>query len=118
MTICDSGVPGCTCTVVDATGKTVATDVPSLACFAPIVVNVISLAFAFLGAVTLLFLLYGAIRFVTSRGDPKAIESAQKTMTYAVVGAAVVLASFIIVNLVTTTLGLGNILTNFTIYRQ
>ncbi len=91
-------------------------DIPSLGCLAQIVVSVIELAFAFLGAVLLLLLMWGAVKFIISRGDPKGIQEAQKTMTYAVIGAVVVLGSFILINIVTTALGLPNILTGFQIY--
>ena len=92
-------------------------DVPSLGCLAQIIVNIINFAFVFLGAVTILILLFGAIKFITSAGDPKAIQGAQKTMTYAIVGAIVVLASFIIINIFTTALGLPSLLQNFSIYQ-
>lgn len=96
------------------TGKA---DIPSLGCLAQIVTNVIGIAFLFLGAVTVLFLLWGAIRFVISRGDPKGIQEAQKTMTYAIIGTVVVLGTFILINMVTTAFGLPNILTSFTFFQ-
>lgn len=99
---------------LNPTGKA---DIPSLACLGQIVTNVIGIAFLFLGAVTVLFLLWGAIRFVISRGDPKGIQEAQKTMTYAIIGAVVVLGAFILINMVTTAFGLPNILTSFTFYQ-
>ena len=105
-----ANIPGCTCTGPNG-------DVPSVGCFAGVVVNVINTALIFLGAVTLIFLLVGALRLVVSRGDPKALEAAQKTMTFAVVGVILVLGSFIIINIITSSLGLGNILTNFTVYQ-
>lgn len=91
-------------------------DVPSLGCLAQIVTSIINLAFTFLGAVLLLLLMWGAVKFIISRGDPKGIGEAQKTMTYAVIGAVVVLGSFILINVVTTALDLPNILTGFRIY--
>lgn len=91
-------------------------DALSLACAAQIVSNLVSLTLTFLGLVTLVFLLWGAIRFVISSGDPKAITSAQNTMTYAIIGAVVVLGSFILVNIVTTTLNIPNPAVNFSIF--
>lgn len=90
---------------------------PSLACLAQIIVNIINLAFMFLGAVTLLMLLFGSIKFITSSGDPKALQGAQKTMTYAITGAVVVMMAFVLVNLATQTLGLGTILDKFTLFQ-
>jgi len=103
--------PGCTTTIGSYT------DVPSLGCLANTVSNIINYALGILGAVTLLMLMWGAVKFVISSGDPKAIQSAQKTMTYAVIGAVFVLGSFILVNVVLTALGLPNALTNFSFYQ-
>lgn len=104
--------PGCECAA-----NAPAADVPSIGCFAPIVSNVINIALTFAGAVTLLFLLWGALQFVISRGDPKALQNAQKTMTYAVIGIVVVLGSFFIINIFTTAFSIGNILTTFNIFQ-
>lgn len=93
-------------------------DVPSLACLAQTIANVIGIAFLFLGFITLVFLLLGAIKFITSRGDPKAIQGAQKTMTYAIIGAVLILLSFAIINIITTALGFPNILTTFTFFQS
>lgn len=91
-------------------------DVPSLGCISQIVGNIINVAFTFLGLVTLVFLAWGAIKYIMSAGDPKAIQTAQKTMTYAVIGAVIVIGSFILVNIVTQALGLPNIAQTFSIY--
>ena len=104
------------CTKIGAEGQPV--DVPSLACLAQVVVNVIGLALAFLGFVTLVFLLIGAIKFITSRGDQKALQSAKNMMTYAILGAILVIFAFFAVNTVTTMLGLPPILSSFTFYQK
>lgn len=95
---------------------TLAADVPSIGCLEGIITNIIGKAFLFLGLVTIAFLFYGAILYVTSQGDPKGIEKAQKTMTYAIIGAAVVIGSFIIVEVVLKALGLPDFLTGFTLF--
>lgn len=93
-------------------------DVPTLACLGQVVSNFIYLLLAFVGFVALVIFLSGAIKFVISRGDPKAIQSAQKTMTYAIIGLVIIIFSYTIINLITDTLGLPNLFTNFTIYQQ
>jgi len=103
------------CTKIGAEGQPV--DAPSLACLAQVVVNVIGLALAFLGFVTLVFLLIGSIKFITSRGDQKALQSAKNTMTYAILGAVLVIFAFFAINTVTTMLGLPPILSSFTLYQ-
>lgn len=105
--------------VLGPTGSAV-NDVPSLACLAQVVINIINFAFMFLGVVTLLMLLFGSIKYITSGGDPKALQGAQKTITYALIGAVVVMLSFVLINVVTTALGLSssNILSNFSFYQS
>lgn len=92
-------------------------DVPTLGCLAPIVINVINIAFAFLGVLTVLFLIWGAIKFVISRGDQKALQSAKNTMTYTIIAAVFVALSFVIINFVTNILGLPSVLTGFTLFQ-
>lgn len=46
------------------------------------------------------FLLVGGIRWIMSGGDKKQLETAQKTIQYALIGLVVVLLSFFIINLV------------------
>ncbi|MBI4099633.1 hypothetical protein HY440_01355 [Candidatus Microgenomates bacterium] len=101
-----------------ASGCEIKGDVPSLGCLSQVVTNIIYYLFAFLSAVALLFLLYGAIKFVVSRGDQKALQSARGTMTYAVIGLVLILLSYSIILLITNALGLPNILQNFTFYQQ
>lgn len=46
------------------------------------------------------FLIYGGIKWITSGGDQKAVESARKTVTYAIIGLCVIFASFMILNFI------------------
>ena len=91
-------------------------DIPSLGCLTQVITNIIGVAFAFLGAVTLLMLLWGAIKFITSSGDPKAVQSAQKTITFAIIGAVVVLSAYILVSIVAAAFGIPSPLERFTLY--
>jgi len=47
--------------------------------------------FTLAGMIALLFLIWGGIRYMTSRGDPKAHEAARNTITSAVVGLLIIL---------------------------
>lgn len=57
-----------------------------------------------LGAVSVLMIIVGGIRYATSMGDAKNIESAKNTILYAVVGLVVALLAYAIVNFVVTTI--------------
>lgn len=92
-------------------------EAPSLACLAQVVGNIINVAFLFLGAACIIFLFYGALLFVLSRGDQKAVQKARGTMTYAVIGTVLVLSSYLILNLLASLLGLPSPVTGFTFYQ-
>lgn len=53
-----------------------------------------------IGAVSVLMLVYGGIRYTISMGDPKNVEAAKNTILYAIVGIVVALLAYAIVNFV------------------
>lgn len=62
--------------------------------------------------VTIMFV-YGAIKFITSGGDPKNLQSARQTMLYAVAGLAFMVLGWIVIRLVSAFTGVD--LTQFCI---
>lgn len=57
-----------------------------------------------IGAISVIMLIYGGIRYTISAGDAKQIEAAKNTIMYAIIGIVVALLAFAIVNFVLTTL--------------
>jgi hypothetical protein len=55
------------------------------------------------GAIAVLFLIIGGLRYVISNGDPKAVESAKNTILYAIVGIIIAILSFAAVQFVIKT---------------
>jgi hypothetical protein len=53
-----------------------------------------------IGAVSVLMLIYGGIRYTISGGDTAAVTAAKNTILYAIVGIVVALLAFAIVNFV------------------
>lgn len=53
-----------------------------------------------IGAISVIMIIVGGLRYVLSNGDPKAAGSAKDTILYAVVGLVVAIASFAIVQFV------------------
>lgn len=45
----------------------------------------------FVGALAVLFIIIGGFQMVTSSGEPKKLETAKKTLTYAIIGLLVVI---------------------------
>jgi len=57
-----------------------------------------------IGALSVIMLIFGGIKYTISGGEAKAVESAKNTIMYAVIGIVVALLAFAIVNFVLTTL--------------
>jgi hypothetical protein len=62
--------------------------------------------------VTIMFV-YGAIKFITSGGDPKNLQSARQTMLFAVAGLAFMVLGWIVIRLISAFTGVD--LTQFCI---
>lgn len=69
------------------------------------IVNTLFLIAAFLAVA---YLMYGGIKWITSRGDKIQVEAARKHIVAAVIGLVVVIGSFFILNVVFTMLGADN----------
>lgn len=57
-------------------------------------------AFTLAIILTLLFFMFGGFKWLTSQGDKKQLEEAQKTIQYALVGLILVLISVFIINFI------------------
>ena len=75
-------------------------DVATLKCVPILFQNVITAALMFAGVVALFFIILSGLKMVTSGGDPKAVEGAKKTLTFAIIGLVIILLSFFIINFV------------------
>jgi hypothetical protein len=62
--------------------------------------NVVRAFLGFAGIVLFILLIMGGFRFITSGGDPKAVEGARKTITSAIIGLIVILLSYLILVLI------------------
>ncbi len=70
----------------------------------------------FAGIALFILLLVGGFKYITSGGDPKALEGAQKTITYAIAGLIVIILSFLILVLISTITGVD--VTKFNVVLQ
>ena len=62
-----------------------------------VVVNLVKVVLALSGIASFIYILAGAFSYITSGGDDKAIMKAKATLTYAIAGLIVVVASYFIV---------------------
>lgn len=72
--------------------------------------NVLSVAITLMGITGFVMMIFGAFRYLVSGGNSKETETARKTLTYAVIGIVVALASYIILNLIAEFTGVRTIL--------
>lgn len=77
--------------------------------------NVVTSLLALGGIVLFLMLLSGGFKYLASGGDPKATETAQKTLTYAIGGMVLLAGSYMILRIISDFTGAD--VTNFVIYK-
>lgn len=70
--------------------------IPTIKCFEVIFQEILNVAVGFAVVVLFLFLVIGGFKFLTSGGDPKATESAKNTLTYAILGLALLVGIWFI----------------------
>mgnify|MGYP001581108587 CR=1 FL=1 len=75
-------------------------NIATLTCIPAVFQNIVFAALAFAGAVAVFFVIYAGIRYITSRGDPKAVEGAKNTLTWAIIGLVVIVLSFLIIQFI------------------
>lgn len=106
--ICVSNVTGTSGAGSDQGGIATISDFQSL--FGKVVGVLVALA----GVVLFVLIVVSGLKFITSGGDPKAVEGARKTLTYAVGGLVAILLSYLVLLLIEKVAGLpANTLTNF-----
>jgi heme/copper-type cytochrome/quinol oxidase subunit 2 len=84
-------------------------DVATLKCIPIVISNIVNATLVFAGVVALVLIIYSGIRYITSRGDQTALDSAKKTLTWAIVGLIIIFLSFFIVNLISSLTGVDQI---------
>jgi hypothetical protein len=62
--------------------------------------NVVKVILGFAGIVFFILLLSSGLKFMTSGGDPKAVEGAKKTLTYAIGGLIAIILAYLILVLI------------------
>ncbi len=79
-------------------GDCVEGGIARLTCLPIVLSNIISFALMASGIVAVFFIIFAGIKLVTSSGDQKKVESARKTLTWAIIGLIIILMAFFIVN--------------------
>lgn len=83
------------------------TGVAKIEDFSTVFNNIVSVILGLAGIIFFVLLIIGGFRYITSGGDPKAIEGAKKTLTSAIIGLIVILMSYLILVLITQITGVN-----------
>lgn len=75
-------------------------DVAKLSDLEAVFGNVVSAALALGGIVFFIMLISGGFKYITSGGDPKAVEEAKKTLTYAIGGMVLLALAFLLLRFI------------------
>jgi len=70
-----------------------------------LITTVINIFLYIIGAVSVIMIIYGGFKYVTSGGDSSGVTSAKNTILYAVIGLVVAVFAYIIVHFVLDKLG-------------
>ena len=62
--------------------------------------NVVEVALWFGGIILFIMLLVGGFKYITSGGDPKSVEGAKRTLTFAIVGFVLLASAFLILRFI------------------
>ena len=62
--------------------------------------RILAIVFSITGAVAVLMVVLGGLRYITAQGDPSGVGQAKKTIIYAIVGLIVTIAAYAIIKLV------------------
>lgn len=79
--------------------------VAQLSCLPAVFSNVVGWALGLAGLTAVFFIIFAGFKFLTSGGDPKQVDGAKKTLTYAIAGLIIVFLSFAIIKLIGTITG-------------
>jgi hypothetical protein len=73
----------------------------------PLLASLMFWLIIFSGSVAVIIIILAGIRFILSGGEAKTVETAKKSMTYAILGLLLVFFSFFILNLIGTITGVN-----------
>lgn len=70
------------------------------------VVRILNVLMIMAGVTLVVMILFSAYRYASSTGDPKAIQGAQNTLTYAIIGFVVIIGVYALIRILASIFGL------------
>lgn len=86
-------------------GTCVENGVATLKCLPVAINNIATFLILFSSVIAVFLIVYSGIKFVNSHGDPQAVESARKTLTYAIIGLVFIVMCFFILKVLVQVTG-------------
>ncbi len=74
-----------------------------------LIFNMINYLLGAAGTIALLFLVWGGLKMLLSGGNPEQVKEAKSTITNAIIGFVIILAAYIIINLLVSVLTNGSV---------
>lgn len=81
--------------------------VPTLSCLWVVLQNIINVFTTLAGIIALILIIYSGIKFIRSGGDKERIESARKTLTFAIIGLIFIMFAFFIIIIISNITGVS-----------
>jgi len=79
--------------------------IPTLNCLPVVFNSVVTWALIFAAIIAVVFIIFAGVKFIRSGGQPKLVEDARNTLTYAIIGLVVIFLSFAIINFISAATG-------------
>lgn len=73
---------------------------PTTSSDASVLENILSIVFLVLGALSVIFIIFGGFKYVTSTGNPERATEGRQTILYALIGLVIAVSAFAIVRFV------------------
>ncbi len=87
-----------------------ATDVPTIQGLECVVANILATAITLVGIVAFVMFLIGGFQYLTAGANAKGVEQGKNSISFAILGLVVALASIMILNIISTLTGVKGIL--------
>ncbi len=84
-----------------------ANDTLTLQCLPVLFGSIINWLLIFSGVAAVAFIMIAGFRYIGSGGDPKQIDTAKKSLMFAIIGLVVILVSFFLLNFIAGVTGAG-----------
>lgn len=81
-------------------GECLSGGVATFNCIPIVIANLLSGVLIFAGVVALIMFILGGYKYIDSGGDTKKVQAAKNNFTYGLIGLAIILFSFVIINII------------------